>query len=210
MSDLTKTENSSNEVDNSLFGARKSISAKELYRLVGLKAGTKSEVSAKLYIDALVKVIADELMLCGKVRVPSLGVFTAAWRKGMRRKGFDFSTQTSRIIDYDPYIVVSFRPYTFFKKVINGVEDFTDNDDFAPYWNNLILEGRYHQKNGMDAAADACASGKPIEEVMSELKRNKKQVDRRVRKTNDTRKKSIIPKQGKRYVKGKIVKNNEL
>lgn len=202
---LTKKGSSSDNLNN-LFGARKPITKIELYRLVGLKAGTNSEVSARLYIDALIKVLADELMLCGKVNVPNLGMFTAKWTEG---KKLPFPDGYKTTLFVPPYIVIRFKPSQKIKDVVNGKIDFEDNEDFKPYWNNLILEGRVHSKKGMDAALEEFMGGVPIETVMSELKSNKPKYKQKARDSWDTRKKSIVPKSDRKYVKGKIVKNNE-
>ena len=53
----------------------KEITKQELYRLVAKKAKSYSSTMAEVYINALIEVIADELILTGKINVRNLGIF---------------------------------------------------------------------------------------------------------------------------------------
>lgn len=118
----------SNEIN---FKRNKRVGYNELIRLVAAKAGTYSEVSAQKYIEAFIKVVADELLLCGEVAVPSFGIFRATYREGHDRllpEEFAHGGAEWRYIE--PTYKVKFKISQVFIDALNGDRTLLSDKEF--------------------------------------------------------------------------------
>lgn len=129
------------------FKRNKRVGYNELIRLVAAKAGTYSEVSAQKYIEAFIKVIADELLLCGEVSVPQFGVFRSTYREGYDRLlSEDFARGAPEWRYIEPTYKVKFKVSQVFIDALNGERTLLNDKDFLLNLDPLYKEAEDDNK----------------------------------------------------------------
>lgn len=101
----------------------KMITQKELYRLVAKKAKGFSEAVARRYIEALMEVILEELVISGKVRIPNFGLFSAKVVGGYEKRTPNYPGSLEITTIYmEPRWTIKFKPAEKIKTDLNEMK----------------------------------------------------------------------------------------
>lgn len=96
----------------------KAVKPTELNRLIAKEMGSDNPDLAQKWINAIIKVIADELVMAGKVQIRNLGTFTTVEAGGKDKDVYNNGIVVRTYIE--PHYNIKFRCSNTIKDVVNG------------------------------------------------------------------------------------------